>query len=140
MDNTENSTYCQRHNGSAKEAQQVCHAALPAGHSRDRAHGHEDDGHDDGRQRIEGTGQLTVGFNQLLIGNSIFFMSGIISCGNVLADIFGKAVAGKQRENGYQSAHTHNQQHIIADAQRVGCGNRTGGGRNENVRNIKTGA
>ena len=83
---------------------------------------HQQDGHDNGRQRRRPPGSLPNSATQFLVCPGRFAVACLIARFYLLP-IFGEEVAHKQGNDGAQRTHAHNEQQVVADAQRAGRGN-----------------
>ena len=125
----------QSDDGSAQEADEV---SLDTGHGESGSQTHQDDGNNDGRKGQPCVGQLAELGNQLLVGLDVLVIGDVVSSLDLLTNVLREEITGDQRRDGAQSAQTHDQQQIVAAAQRTGCRDGAGRGRNEAVADIKT--
>ena len=135
VDNGDDAADSQSDDRSTQEADEV---SLDTGHGESGSQTHQDDGNDDGSKGQPCVGQLAELGNQLLVGLDVLVVGDVVSSLDLLANVLCEEITGDQRRNGAQSAQTHDQQQIIAAAQRTGSRDGAGRGGNEAVADVKT--
>ena len=124
----------------AEEFQKVRECAAHLGHRDDRRERHQDDRNDNRCQCGEAGRKFAVFSDQFLIGFGQFGLGGFVFCLNCFADFISPQISRDQRENRTESAKPHQQQKIVADAERGRRGNRARRRRDEHMGNVKTGS
>lgn len=90
-----------------------------------------------GRKCEPAARQLAEFGHELLIGLDVAVRDDVVGSLDLLADVLCEEVARDQRRDGAQSAEAHDQQQIIAAAQRTGSRDGAGCGRDEAVADVQ---
>ena len=126
LDDSENGADSQRDDGRAEEFHEIGSNAGHICHRGDRGQRHQYDGDDYRRDSAPSAGELAIFSDELLIGLRDLAHIRLIVCFHAFSDVFRIEKSGNQRENRAKSAHAHDYDKAVADAEGVGGSDGTG--------------